>query len=537
MLLIVEQLKESEAQFRSLIEQSGDAMYLSDIDGNIILVNNKACESLGYERNELLQLTIADIDVNFSTNEKMNTAWENIESNTHLTLETQHKCKDGTLRSVELSIGYYELSNKKHILGFARNITQRKEAEEELMRSQNFNQTLLNTSPDLIYVYDITEKKNIYSNAGLSKILGYTAHDIQSLGDTLISDLMHPDDFKTYLSTIIPRYQTAKDGEMIESEYRMKHKNGSWCWLQSKETIFLRHENGLPQQIFGICIDISARKNTEFEIKSHQDNLEHTVEERTESLAQSQVALLNLVDDLNDNSELLEQTNNQLKSVNQELESFSYSVSHDLRAPLRGIDGFSLALLEDYGHLLDEQGKNYLTRVRKDTQKMATLIDEMLNLSRLGRMTLQPVSVNLSEIAHAINQEFNENNPDRNVQFIVESDITCLADPTLIRAVLQNLLENAWKFTSKQAVSIIEFGKKEEDDKTVYFVKDNGAGFDMKYQKKLFTPFQRLHQESEFPGTGIGLTTVQRIIHRHNGTLWAESEVNKGATFYFSLHL
>jgi light-regulated signal transduction histidine kinase (bacteriophytochrome) len=207
-----------------------------------------------------------------------------------------------------------------------------------------------------------------------------------------------------------------------------------------------------------------------------------------------------------------------------------------LRAPLRGIDGFSQALLEDYAEKLDEQGKGYLNRVRKGTQKMALLIDEMLNLSRLGRMTLKPVEVDLSAIAQSICTELHETDPQRKSEFVIAADLKSSADPTLIRAVLQNLLENAWKFTSKKAKSKIEFGELDIDGEITYFVKDNGAGFNMKYEKKLFTPFQRLHQESEFPGTGIGLTTVQRIIHRHNGVLWAESKINAGATFYFTLH-
>lgn len=418
---------------------------------------------------------------------------------------------------------------------FARVINEQKKVEEVLRESQTFNQTLLDISPDLIYVYDLVESKNIYSNLGIVKILGYSIEEIQKMGDRLLPDLMHPDDFNYYLDSIIPQYQTTKDGDIIGNEYRMKRKNGTWCWLRSKETIFMRQTDGSAKQIFGITSDITSHKNTETEIINYRDHLEDIVKERTESLAQSQEALLNLVDDLNIQSAALEKSNLQLGSVNQELESFSYSVSHDLRAPLRGIDGFSQALLEDYNEILDEQGKNYLTRVRKGTQKMALLIDEMLNLSRLTRKVLNPQKVNLSAIVESICEEIQANDQERVVAFVIEPDLYCMADSTLISAALQNLLENAWKFSTKKASSKIEFGKLDFEGKMTYFVRDNGAGFNDKYADKLFTPFQRLHQSSEFPGTGVGLTTVQRIIHRHQGVLWATSKVDEGATFYFTL--
>jgi len=295
--------------------------------------------------------------------------------------------------------------------------------------------------------------------------------------------------------------------------------------------------------VIGNILNITERKQTKEKIKRLNEELEYKVVTRTgelenkgKDLIDSQNALLNIVEDLNEKSAQLEQNAAALEAVNRELESFSYSVSHDLRAPLRGIDGFSLALLEDYDEILDEQGKGYLNRVRKGTQKMALLIDEMLNLSRLGRMALKPTTVNLSEIAQSISTDLQKTDPQRPAEFIIATDTSCLADPTLIRAVLQNLLENAWKFTSKTTDTRIEFGELDFDGKITYFVRDNGAGFNMKYKNKLFTPFQRLHQESEFPGTGIGLTIVQRIIHRHNGTLRAESEVNAGTTFYFTLN-
>lgn len=223
-----------------------------------------------------------------------------------------------------------------------------------------------------------------------------------------------------------------------------------------------------------------------------------------------------------------------LESVNRELEAFSYSVSHDLRAPLRAIDGFSQAVLEDYEQLLDEEGKGHLRRIRAASIRMAELIDDLLGLSRLtrGEMTLGPVD--LSAIAMEVAEELGEKEPDRDVEFVIAPGMTVVADPTLMQVVLANLLGNAFKFTGWVEHAHIEFGR-ERSDGDWYFVRDNGAGFDMAYADKLFGAFQRLHTSEEFDGTGIGLATVQRAVHRHGGEVRAEGAVGKGATIYFTL--
>ena len=226
----------------------------------------------------------------------------------------------------------------------------------------------------------------------------------------------------------------------------------------------------------------------------------------------------------------------QLEATNKELEAFSYSVSHDLRAPLRTIDGFSLAILEDYGEQLNDEGRNYLMRIRTAAQRMAQLIDDLLNLSRVTRAPLSPEPTNLSTVAEHIVQELQQTEPNRIVEFSITPNIVANSDPRLMKVVLENLLNNAWKFTSKQEFARIEFGAKNDPTHGhIYFVRDNGAGFDMAYVNKLFGAFQRLHTSSEFPGIGIGLAIVQRIINRHGGRVWAEGEVNKGAVFCFTL--
>jgi light-regulated signal transduction histidine kinase (bacteriophytochrome) len=225
----------------------------------------------------------------------------------------------------------------------------------------------------------------------------------------------------------------------------------------------------------------------------------------------------------------------QLEAANKELEAFSYSVSHDLRAPLRSIDGFSQALLEDCGESLTEQGKSYLHRIRAATQRMGALIDDLLNLSKVTRAEICHERLNISNLAGSIAAEYRKRQPDRAVEFLIEDGLEALGDVRLVRVVLENLLGNAWKFTSQRAQATIEFGLVQTNGTPAYFVRDNGAGFDNTYAERLFGAFQRLHAATEFPGTGIGLATVQRIVHRHGGKVWAEGAVDRGATFYFTL--
>jgi hypothetical protein len=240
-------------------------------------------------------------------------------------------------------------------------------------------------------------------------------------------------------------------------------------------------------------------------------------------------------EELNRAKDELQIVNAALEAANKELEAFSYSVSHDLRAPLRSIDGFSQALLEDCVDQLDEEGKDNLQRVRAATQRMGELIDDMLNLSRVARKEIRVETVDLSAMAQTIAAELRRSQPERQVELVIAEGMVADGDSGLLKAALENLLGNAWKFTGKRSEAKIEFGITRQDGISAYFVRDNGAGFDPAYADKLFGAFQRLHDAHEFIGTGIGLATVQRIIHRHGGQVWAESEVGKGATFYFTL--
>lgn len=231
----------------------------------------------------------------------------------------------------------------------------------------------------------------------------------------------------------------------------------------------------------------------------------------------------------------VEQRTEELEAANEELESFSYSVSHDLRSPLRSIDGFSQALMDDYGDKLDGAADDYLKRIRSATQKMGLLIDDLLNLSKVTRAPMQREPVDLSSIAQSVAAELARRDIERHVEWVIEPNVLVDGDSRLLQIVLDNLLGNAWKYTSKHLSARIEFGLKRQNGAAAYFVKDDGAGFDPEYSARLFGAFQRLHGAAEFPGTGIGLATVQRIVLRHGGRVWAEGALEKGATFYFTL--
>jgi two-component system, sensor histidine kinase and response regulator len=245
-------------------------------------------------------------------------------------------------------------------------------------------------------------------------------------------------------------------------------------------------------------------------------------------LAQSEQAALELAET---RAELVRE----LEHKNRELESFSYAVSHDLRAPLRRIDSFSRAVLESQGKRLDDEGRKFLSRVREASQQMSQLIDDVLYLSRVTRTELRDQEVDLSEVAELVVSRLQEGQPNRPVEVKIRPSVVVTGDGQLLKIALENLLQNAWKFTGKQAEPRIEFGVTQTSGEPTYFIRDNGAGFEMTYAARLFGPFQRLHSQQEFPGSGIGLATVQRIIHRHGGKVWAEGLVGQGATFYFTL--
>jgi len=318
-------------------------------------------------------------------------------------------------------------------------------------------------------------------------------------------DLLHPEDrekayrnFSDYLSRGSGRY---------ENYFRMRHNDGHWVWIWSRGQTLQNQGGAITNLTVGTHIDITQSKLAEQEIKKLNEELEQKVSERTM----------------------------QLTAANKELESFSYSVSHDLRAPLRALNGFASILLQDYSNSVDDEGKRFLQIIFDNAKKMGVLIDDLLNFSRLNRHELAFTKINMYEMANSVYRDLIAQTDRHDIEFRLQSIPDAYADGAMVKQVWTNLISNAIKFTLKQAAPVIEIGGKTIDRETTFFIKDNGVGFDMAYSAKLFGVFQRLHSVRDFEGTGVGLSIVHRIIHRMNGQVWAEGIVDAGATFYFSL--
>lgn len=381
-------------------------------------------------------------------------------------------------------------------LGIAHYQMQRRRVEKQLLARETQFRHLVEAAPDAIVVTD-KSGKIILVNAQTEAMFGYERHElVGQMVDILVPQRYH----ERHLSHRAHYVSAAPVPRSMGSDLDLygQRRDGSE---------------------FPVAVSLSPAE-TDQGMMVFCDIRDVT----KERLAEQKIADLNAT---------LTRDNTELAALNKELETFSYSVSHDLRAPLRAIDGFSQALEEDYANVLEDQAKQYLSRVRQATQRMDTLIDDMLELSRVARADVVRRSVDLSEMATEILQRLAEDGRQVDVQVQAVQPVN--ADQRLMRIALENLLSNAWKFTRKRNEARIEFGQIEEDGQVVYFVRDNGAGFDMAYAQRLFGAFQRLHDAREYPGTGIGLATVQRVIAKHGGRIWAEAAPDQGATFYFVL--
>jgi PAS domain S-box-containing protein len=369
--------------------------------------------------------------------------------------------------------------------------------EQELARSEARFRSLIELAPDGIVMANPTGRI-VLANAQAHRMFGY---DPGGLVGQAIEALV-PERARAGHAAHRARYHASPRTRPmgIGLELGGVRRDGSEFPVEISLSLIETDEGPLA---ISLVRDVSDRRQIEARVRQLNVDLEHRVAE--------------------------------LAAVNGELEAFSYSVSHDLRAPLRAIDGFSLALLEDHGARLDEEARDHLARVRAAAQRMAELIDDLLDLSRVTRRTMERQRVDVSAIARAIVEQLQRSAPGRAVDLAIADGIAAEGDDSLLRVALENLLGNAWKFTGHAPRARIEFGVVQRDGLPTYFVADNGVGFDMAHAGKLFGPFQRLHGMQEFPGTGIGLATVQRIVQRHGGRVWAEARPGQGATFYFTL--
>lgn len=408
-------------------------------------------------------------------------------------------------------------------------VTQNKRAEEALRTSEEQKNAIMENLPSaLIHIMDREFRYVSNFGEGLQKA-GLTNEML--VGKTIF-EVLGPE----LGETIAGYYRQVLEGKTVHYEGSFE---GQDYLVHSAP---LRDERGNITQILSFSLNVTENIQTTKQLQAANLELQRLFDESN----QLRLALLSVVEDQRLAQEKVQQLNReleqrvrertaQLEAANKELEAFAYSVSHDLRAPLRALDGFSSGLLRDYQDQLDAQGQHYLARIQGATRRMGQLIEDMLHLSRVSRQEMKRERVDLSQIASQIAENLAEQAPQRQVEFDIAPNLMVRADESLMTIALENLLGNAFKFTSRREEAHIQFGIDGHTDEIVYFIRDNGAGFDMAYMDKLFVPFQRLHSEQEFPGTGIGLATVNRIITRHGGRIWSESEVNHGTTFYFTL--
>ncbi|HIH22218.1 TPA: PAS domain S-box protein [Candidatus Micrarchaeota archaeon] len=469
------QMEEALRKLSNAIEQSPCSIVITDTKGNIEYVNPKFCKTTGYTTAEAIGQNPRILKSGEKPPEDYKCLWDTITSGNEWRGEFHNKKKCGELYWEYASISPIRNSEEviTHFLAVKENITERKRMEEEIKNVAKFPAE--NPYPVLRVSHDGTI---LYANPCSTFLLGDWNCEVgQFLPDSLCKVVS--DSFST---------KSMKKGVEI------KHRDQifSFTIVPVTDTAYVN--------LYGV--DVTERKRAEEELRKQRDHLEYLTSQLTVS--------------------------------NKELEAFCYSVSHDLRAPLRSINGFCKALMDDYPDKLDTQGKNYLQRVNAASQRMGQLIDDLLNLSRITRSEMHRKTVDLSALAKKIATELQEAQPERQAEFIIAEKLIAYGDPQLLRIALTNLLGNAWKFTRKRPRARIELGVTKHDGKPVYFVRDDGDGFDMAFVNKLFGAFQRLHSTTEFEGTGIGLATVQRIIHRHGGQIWAEGAVDQGATFYFT---
>ena len=470
---------------------------ITDPQGKITYVNDKFCAISKYSREELLGQDHRIINSSYHPKEFIRDLWTTITHGKVWHGEIKNRAKDGSFYWVDTTIVPFlnEQGKPRQYVAIRADITERKRAEEASAQLA----AIVNSSNDAIIGKDLDSSITSW-NIGAEKLFGYSANEM--IGQPITR--LIPSDRQQEELEIISR---VKRGETVEHFDTVRVAKDGHLIDIAMTVSPIKDKTGEIVGASKVARDITERKLAEKEIRELNIRLEQRVAERT----------------------------SELETANKELEAFSYSVSHDLRAPLRAVDGFSQAVLEDYGPQLPEEGRHYLQTIREGAQRMGILIDDLLTFSRLSRSPLKKQAVNTGHLVRHVLEGLDSQREGRQVEIRIGDLAGCQGDPALLSQVWVNLLSNALKYTRQRQPAVIEIGGKLEEDENVYFVRDNGAGFDMQYAHKLFGVFQRLHRADEFEGTGVGLAIVQRIIHRHGGRIWVDAAVDRGATFYFTL--
>jgi PAS domain S-box-containing protein len=381
---------------------------------------------------------------------------------------------------------------------------QRVRAELELQEVAQRFRELANNSRDVFWFMSVDPELILYISPAMERIWGRPARDFYADARAWVRSIHEAD--RARVEGAFTRWIRGS-AERYDEQYRIVRPDGAVRWVHDTGTR-IRNDAGRVVRVSGVARDITRRRLAEEEVHALNIELERRVQERT----------------------------TELSAANRELEAFSFSVSHDLRAPLRAVSGFTALLKADYGDRLDETARQFMERIHNGCERMDGLIDDMLSLAQISRADLMAGETDLSAVAEKVIAELRDDEPQRQVETVVQPGLAVYADARLLRVALDNLIGNAWKFSGRRERARIEVGLSSDAGLlSTYFVRDNGAGFDPKYSERLFTPFQRLHSEGEFPGTGIGLATARRVFERHGGNIWAESQPGQGATFFFSL--
>jgi PAS domain S-box-containing protein len=484
-------LRASEQKYRELIDASPDAIFVWDKDGNCVLSNASAARLCGCAENELTGLSIADTYLAYER-DRIRERFDRARREGVFRFERQFLRKDNHVVPVEVSLS---TAGEGHYQAVVRDITDRKRAERELRKQAE----LLSLAHDAIIVRD-PKSRITFWNPGAEKAYGWSAAEAMGKVTHELLQTTFPEPLDQINAMLL---RTGRwEGELIHTK-----RDGRRVVVASRQSL-RRDEHGAPAAILEINRDVTDRKRAEQQIRKLNQDLEQRVIERT----------------------------SELEAVNKELEAFAYSVSHDLRAPVRHIAGFTELLQKHAVGVLDDKSRHQISMILDAANRMGTLVDDLLAFSRIGRAQTQNTTVDLSHIVKGVIGEFAADTQGRKIVWRVGDLPKCYGDPAMLRLVFTNLVSNALKFTRTRKQAEIEIDSLNHSPaEVVVFVKDNGVGFDMRYRDKLFGVFQRLHSQEAFEGTGIGLATVQRIIHAHGGKVWPESSVDHGATFYVAL--